>query len=207
MQTFTVFFTEQGVKWLIPVVAAMAAFGAFGQLSTWVLGPSTAMLQVARNGFMPKWWQKTNSAGVPIRFVLVQATMVSLVALIYVVVPAVNAGFFMVLILTTVLYAVMYLLMFASAIKLRYSQPDVKRTYRVPGGNPGMWLVAGLGFLTMLFVIGISFFPPSNLTIGSPLFYVLFIAGGLVILIALPLVIYACKKPEWKALPPAGTDS
>lgn len=199
MQTFTIFFNQQNVSWLIPIVALMAAIGAFGQLSTWVLGPSTAMLQVAKNGFMPKWWQKTNSAGVPIRFVLVQATMVSLVALIYVVVPAVNAGFFMVLILTTVLYAVMYLLLFASGIKLRYKYPDVKRTYRVPGGNIGMWIAGGLGFLTMLFVIIISFFPPANLKIGSPTFYVLFMVLGLLIFVTLPIIIYARRKPEWKA--------
>ncbi|MBC8383353.1 MAG: amino acid permease, partial [Candidatus Cloacimonetes bacterium] len=187
MQTFTIFFNQQNVSWLIPIVALMAAIGAFGQLSTWVLGPSTAMLQVAKNGFMPKWWQKTNSAGVPIRFVLVQATMVSLVALIYVVVPAVNAGFFMVLILTTVLYAVMYLLLFASGIKLRYKYPDVKRAYRVPGGNIGMWIVGGLGFLAMFFVIIISFFPPANLKIGSPTFYVLFMVLGLLIFVTLPI--------------------
>jgi len=178
----------------------MAAIGAFGQLSTWVLGPSTAMLQVAKNGFMPRWWQKTNSAGVPIRFVLVQAMMISLVALIYVVVPAVNTGFFMVLILTTVLYAVMYLLLFASGIKLRYKYPDVKRTYRVPGGNIGMWIVGGLGFLAMLFVILISFFPPSNLKIGSPIFYVLFMVLGLLIFVSLPIIIYARRKPEWKEI-------
>ena len=198
MQTFTVFFKQQNVAWLIPIVAFMAALGAFGQLSTWVLGPSTAMLQVAKNGFMPKWWQKTNQAGVPIRFVLVQATMVSFVALIYVVVPAVNAGFFMVLILTTILYSVMYLLLFATGIKLRYKYPDVKRTYKIPGGNFGMWIVGGLGFLAMLFVITISFFPPANLKIGSPTFYVSFMAIGLIIFATLPLIFYAKRKPEWK---------
>ena len=199
MQTFTVFFKQQNVAWLIPVVAFMAALGAFGQLSTWVLGPSTAMLQVAKNGFMPKWWQKTNKAGVPIRFVLVQATMVSLVALIYVVVPAVNAGFFMVLILTTILYAVMYLLLFATGIKLRYKYPDVKRAYKIPGGNFGMWFVGGLGFLAMLFVITISFFPPANLKIGSPTFYVCFMAIGLIIFATLPLIFYAKRKESWKS--------
>ena len=199
MQTFSVFFNQQNVSWLIPIVAFMAAVGAFGQLSTWVLGPSTAMLQVARNGFMPPWWQKSNSAGVPIRFVLVQATMVSLVALIYVIVPAVNAGFFMVLILTMVLYAVMYLLLFAAGIRLRYKYPDVKRTYRVPGGNTGMWITGGVGFLTMIFVMVISFFPPSVLQVGSPLFYVLFMVMGLVIFTSLPMIIYACRKPGWKA--------
>ena len=64
-----------------------------------------------------------------------------------------------------------------------------------------MWLVAGLGFLAMSFVIVISFFPPANLKIGSPLFYIAFIASGLLILLALPLIIYARKKPEWKETP------
>jgi len=104
-----------------------------------------------------------------------------------------------VLILTTVLYAVMYLLLFASGIKLRYKYPDVKRTYRVPGGNIGMWIVGGLGFLAMLFVILISFFPPANLKIGSPVFYVLFMVLGLLIFVTLPIIIYARRKPEWKA--------
>lgn len=198
MQTFSVFFKLRHVDWLIPIVAAMVGFGAFGQLSTWVLGPSTAMLQVAKNGFMPKWWQKTNKNGVPIRFVLVQATMISLIALIYVVVPAINTGFFMILILTTTLYAIMYILLFASAIKLRYKYPDVKRAYRIPGGKVGMWIVGLVGLLTMVFVIVISFFPPTNLKIGSPTFYVLFMVGGLLIFLTIPIIIYACKKPEWK---------
>jgi len=198
MQTFTIFFTKEGVTWLIPIVAGMAAIGALGQLSTWVLGPSKAMLQVAKNGNMPLWWQKTNSAGVPIKFVFVQAIMISLVALIYVIVPAINTGFFMILILTTTLYAVMYILMFASGIKLRYKYPDVKRAYKVPGGNFGMWVLASVGLLTMFFVILISFFPPANLAIGSPVFYTLFQVIGLLIFILIPIIIYAFRKPSWK---------
>ncbi|MBU2650514.1 MAG: APC family permease [Bacteroidetes bacterium] len=199
MQTFEHFFAKSGMMWLLPVVAFMAAVGAFGQLSTWVLGPSKAMLQVSRNGFMPRWWQKTNQYGVPIRFLLVQATMVSLVALIYVIVPAVNAGFFMVLILTMILYGVMYVLMFASGIKLRYKYPDVQRAYRIPGGKAGMWIAGSFGMISMLFAIIVSFFPPANLQIGNPLFYVLFQAIGLAVFLIIPLIIYARRKPEWKS--------
>ncbi len=199
MQTFEKFFTGEDVKWLLPVIAVMAAIGAFGQLSTWVLGPSKAMHQVAKNGFMPKWWHKKNSAGVPVRFLFVQASVISLVALIYVVVPSVNAGFFMVLILTMVLYAVMYILMFAAGIKLRYKYPDVKRAYRIPGGNIGMWIFGGLGVLAMVFVIVISMFPPSKLAVGSPLFYVLFQLIGLIVFLIIPIIIYARRKPNWKS--------
>ncbi|MBM9520487.1 amino acid permease [Desulforhopalus vacuolatus] len=198
MQTFTVFFTREGVEWLIPVVALMSAIGAVGQLSTWVLGPSKAMLEVAKSGFMPRWWHKTNRFGAPTRFMLVQATAVSLVALIYVVVPSVNAGFFMVLILTTILYGVMYVLLFISAIRLRYKFPDQPRVFKVPGGNIGMWIAAGTGLLTMLFCIFVSFIPPTRLAVGSPLFYSLFQILGLVIFTMLPLIIYANKKESWK---------
>jgi hypothetical protein len=33
---------------------------------------------------------------------------------------------------------------FPAAIKLRYSHPHIRRPYRVPGGNRGMWIVGGL---------------------------------------------------------------
>ena len=39
----------------------------------------------------------------------------------------------------------MYIMIFASAIKLRYTQPDTPRAYKIPGGNYGMWIVAGMG--------------------------------------------------------------
>ncbi len=199
MQAFTKILEAEGFAWLKPVMALMIGIGAFGQLSTWVLGPSKAMLQVAKNGYMPKWWHKTNKEEVPVRFLLVQATVITLVALLYVVVPSVNAGFFMVLILTTILYAIMYILMYASGIKLRYKYPDVKRAYTIPGGKLGIWLVAGLGLIGMVFTIIVSVIPPESLSIGSPTFYVIFQLGGLLIFLIIPIIIYSMRKPSWKA--------
>ncbi len=199
MQAFTKILEAEGFSWLKPVMAFMIAVGAFGQLSTWVLGPSKAMLQVAKNGYMPKWWHKTNEEGVPVRFLLVQASVITLVALVYVVVPSVNAGFFMMLILTTILYAVMYILMYASGIKLRYKYPDVKRAYTIPGGKFGIWLVAGVGLIAMVFTIIISIIPPEKLSVGSPTFYVAFMIIGLIVFLSIPLIIYAKRKPSWKA--------
>jgi glutamate:GABA antiporter len=199
MQTFTIFFTGHHLHWLIPIVAGMAFLGAFGQLSTWVLGPSKAMLSVAQNGDMPRWWQKTNKYGVPVRFVYTQAIAISVVALIYAVVPSINSAFFMVLILTTTLYATMYILLFAAGIRLRYKSPDTPRAYRVPGkNNSGMWILGVMGIITMLFVIVLSFFPPSNLKIASPLFYTLFQICGLTFFFVIPLIIFSRRKPEWK---------
>ena len=63
------------------------------------------------------------------------------------------------------------MMMYAAAIRLRYTQPGLQRDYRVPGGNAGMWAVGGIGFLAVLFSFAVTFFPPSQLPVGSPAIY------------------------------------
>ena len=83
----------------------------------------------------------------------------------------------------------MYMLMYASAIKLRRTQPDLPRAYKVPGGNAGMWLIAGIGFLAVLFSFVLTFFPPSQLPVGSPATYTALVAGGTILFVAIPLIV------------------
>ena len=52
--------------------------------------------------------------------------------------------------------------MYASVIKLRYSQPNLTRPFTLPGGKAGLWLIAGIGFIAMLFSFIVAFFPPSQ---------------------------------------------
>jgi hypothetical protein len=60
-----------------------------------------------------------------------------------------------------------------------------------------MWVVAGLGILASLFAIGIAFVPPSQIQIGSLVFYELFLIIGFLVMLGIPLWIYQCRKPEW----------
>lgn len=59
----------------------------------------------------------------------------------------VSVAFFLLSALTVGLYLIMYMMMYAAGIRLRYTQPKLIRSYRVPGGNTGMWLIGGVGFL------------------------------------------------------------
>ena len=154
----------------------------------------------AKNGDLPPWWQKENKYGVPTHIIFTQATAISIVALLYLVVPSINSVFFMILILTTLLYSIMYIFMFAAGIKLRYSQPDVPRAYKIPGKkNIGMWILAGFGVIAMAFVVVISFFPPEIVSSkGNSSFYVWFMAIGLAFFVIIPLIVFKFKKPEWK---------
>jgi len=100
--------------------------------------------------------------------------------------------------LTVILYLVMYLLMFAAAIRLRYTQPNRPRPYHVPGGRAGMWIVGGIGFLGSLVALLFSFIPPAQIAVGSPVLYVGLLVALSVIFVAVPFLVYRLRKDKWR---------
>ncbi|MBU0573025.1 MAG: amino acid permease [Candidatus Margulisiibacteriota bacterium] len=198
MDIFQAFFTINSIRWMIPVVAILTGFGAIGQVSTWIVGPVKGLLATAQDGNLPPFLARVNRNGIPTTLLIIQASLVSIISLLFVFVPDINNSFWMLLDLTIFLYLIMYILMFAAAIYLRYKEPDTPRAYRIPGGNAGMWLIAGAGILVSLFTIFVGFFPPSQLPSGNLLAFEGFRVIGAVVMIVIPLIIFRFRKPEWK---------
>jgi putative glutamate/gamma-aminobutyrate antiporter len=189
------------LHWLLPVLGLMIAFGSVAGVMAWIAGPSKGVLATAKDGEIPPFLAKTNNKGMQSHILLIQGGIVTVLASFYLWFDNVNAVFFLLSAMTVSLYLVMYLLMYAAAIWLRYSQPDVPRAYRIPGGNWGMWLVAGLGILAALFAFVVAFIPPARLQFGSPQSYVITVVGGLVIFIAIPVIMHSFKKQSWLSHP------
>lgn len=196
--TYFDMFKWAGIPALGPVMAIALAIGVLGGVVTWVAGPSSGLLTVAKAGYLPRFWQKTNPKGMATHILLVQALMVTALSVMFVVLPSVQAAYQILSQLTVILYLVMYLLMFAAGIYLRYSQPNRPRPYKIPGGDIGMWLVGGLGFLGSLLAFVLSFIPPSQISVGSPTTYVGLLIGLTLFFVALPFGIYAVRKPHWR---------
>lgn len=192
------FFRHFGLSWLAPIIAGMLAFGVLGGVTVWVAGPSAGLLVVGKAGYLPLILQKTNAHGAPRNLLFLQASIVTLLSLSFVVLPSVQATYQILSQLTVILYLIMYLLMFAAAIKLRYSQPDTPRPYKVPGGNVGMLVIGGAGFLGSLLAFVLSFVPPGQIAVGSPATYVGILIAGTLLFVAIPLVLYSVRKPEWR---------
>ena len=87
-----------------------------------------------------------------------------------------------------------YVFMFSAAIKLRYSQPNQPRAYKIPGGNIGMWLVAGVGLICCTITIFIGFVPPTQIPIKNPLLFQAILVGGLLVFVMVPWLL--AKKNE-----------
>lgn len=198
MQAFQLMLARFGLEWLTPIIGLFVAFGAIGGVMAWIGGPSRGLLQTAREGEIPPILAKTNAHGVQVAILMVQGAIVTALAMIYLIFDNVSVAFFVLSAMTATLYLVMYMMMYAAAIRLRQTQPDLPRSYKVPGGDGGMWLIAGVGFVAVLFAFVVGFFPPSQLPVGSPVTYVSLVGGGLVFFIAAPLILNVFKKPNWK---------
>lgn len=197
MQAYKAALDKFHLAWMVPVAATFLAVGALGQIVTWIGGPSRALLQTAENGEIPPHFAATNAAGAPKTILIIQALIVSVLGAFYLIFPNPSVAFYLLGAMTVSLYLLMYLMMYAAAIRLRYSEPDADRHFRVPGGKLGMWLIAGFGFLAVLFALVVSFFPPSQLPVGSPVLYTGLVIAGLVVFGGAPFVIHAAKRPEW----------
>jgi len=198
MQAFKDLLHVYGLDWLLPVIGFLVAFGTIGGVTAWIAGPSKGLLATAKSGDLPPLLQHTNKKGIQTHILWLQGMIVTAISLVYLLMPNVSSAFFLLTALTAILYLIMYFLLYAAAIKLRYSKPDVHRSYKVPGGKFGMWVVCGIGILAVLFALIVGFFPPSQLSIGSPQFYVIFLVIGAIIGVGAPLVIHHFKKPSWK---------
>ena len=61
-----------------------------------------------------------------------------------------------------------------------------------------MWIIGGLGFLGSLMAFSFSFIPPGQIAVGSPAVYVGILVGGAAVMVLLPFLIYAFRKPHWR---------
>lgn len=186
------------LDWLVPVMGFLLAFGAIGSVTAWIGGPSKGLLATAKHGELPPFLQYTNKNNIQTHILWIQGLIVTVLAFVFLLLPNVNIAFFFLTALTVLLYLIMYVLLYSAAITLRYTKPNVKRAYKIPGGNFGMWFVAGIGLLAVLFAFIVGFFPPSQLPITNPIAYVWFLIIGVVVFLAIPFIIQALKKPSWQ---------
>lgn len=187
--SFQQLFSHYHIGWLTNVMGLLAAFGALAGVMSWISGPSRGLLWTANDGQLPDFLKKTNRNGVQTHILFIQGAIVSVLSSLYIIMDDVSVAFFLLSALTIGLYLVMYMMMYASGIKLRYTQPDLKRSYKVPGGKMGMWLIAGVGFLAVAFSFIVTFFPPSQLPVGSPAFYTGLVIVGTVVFVGIPILI------------------
>jgi len=198
MQAFDAVFGQFNMSWMTPVLGVMLVVASLGGMLTWLAGPSKGLLLVSRRyGYLPPFLQKLNKHGIQQNILVAQGIVTTAIALLYAFIPDVSSAYWILSVITTQVYLVVYLLMFVAAVRLRRSQPDHPRGYRAPV----LVLLCTVGLLASVAAMAIGFVPSSQFGGGSPITYIAIVAGGLVIVgLLIPYLFLKLRKPSWQAV-------
>lgn len=183
-----------GILPCFPILTACIALGSMGNMINWLISPAKGLLHAAQFGFLPPFFTKTNKAGVAYNILFAQAVVVSIFCLLFLFFPTINQLYWFLTALSTELYMIMYLFMFAAAIRLHYNHTDRPKSFKIPGGSLGMWSNSILGCIGCTITIIVSFFPPPELQMESVSAYISYIALGNVLTLSPLLFFFLYQK-------------
>jgi glutamate:GABA antiporter len=198
MQAFKSLLDHFGLGVVAPIIAVALVVASVSGLLDWLTGPSTGLLDIARQrGYLPPYFQKLNSSGVQLRILVAQGIVITLIGLLYAVVPAVSRAYWIFAALATEVYLIMYVLMFVAAINLRRREPEHQRGYRAPA----LVTICVVGTLASAAACVVGLLPPSQLGhISTPSYLLALLAATILVGLVPPLLLYKLCRPEWKAI-------
>ncbi len=201
LQVFSRVLGPIGWGWLVSVLAILALAGMVGHIMVWVIGPTESLRVAAEDGLIPPVFQRTTAGGAPRNVMMLQAVIVSLLCLSMLFFDL-NRIFYFLTIASAQIYLVMYVLMFVSVIVLRIKQPNVPRAFVIPGGIPGLLLVAGGGTLAAAGGIVVMFWPPATADMAMPgSAFPLVLGAAFLVILSTPIVLFQFRNPAWKGRP------
>lgn len=202
VEAFSIALNDFGIGWLIVPLGIMLTVGILAQLSTWMIGPAKGMAPAAYSGDLPPVFRKVNKNGAPTGVLLIQCIISSVFVLLYVVMVVINVnGYWVLTAITSLINIIMYFFMFSAFIKLRRTQKDKPRPFKLPGGKVGMWVVGGIaiGTLAFGFIFGLCPENPSGYSMLEILVYIAGMLIGVIVTAILPPYIIDkwLKKDSW----------
>lgn len=194
MQVFARFLRAFHLDPYIYHIAFLIVIGSLGGMINWIISPAKGLLHASEHGFLPYFFYKTNRHGATSRILITQAILVTLFCSAFLLVPTVNAFYWLLTSLSNCLYMMMYILMFLSAIKIRFLYP--KGAFQIPGGTPGLFFVTFLGLIGATLTIAFGFVPPEHIDVGSPLKYALIIGCGIILLLSPLFLLFSYRRRQ-----------
>lgn len=193
MQAITAYFQAYHLDWFLPAIAVLVVIGAFGHMINWIISPAKGLLHAGEHDYLPKYFCQENKHGVASRILVLQAILVSLICLAFLLMPSVNGSYWLLTDLSTELYIMMYVLLFIAAIAIRYKFPNQIRPFSIPGKTVGLWITSLLGLFGCSVTLLVGFFPPSTINVGGLFHYDMIFTLGIV-LMTLPVVLFFIYK-------------
>lgn len=195
MQAFENFLQAYHLSFLMPVTAILLLIGSIGGMINWVISPAKGLMKAAEHGFLPRWMAHRNQHDVPSRILFLQAALVTLFCSMFLLLPSINAIYWLFTDLSTELYIVMYVFMFCAAIKQKEQFAHRPRLFQIPGGNIGYYGVCTLGLIGCCVSLIVGFIPPLEaVQFGDRHWFQMIFSFGIVLMLLPAVLIYWHRK-------------
>jgi glutamate:GABA antiporter len=190
MQIFKTFLVAYDLHIIIPIVGVVVILGSIGNLNNWVIAPTKGLVIAAKDGHLPLHFAKENRFNSPHFILMYQAIIVTLLMVVLLLIPSISGSYWLLTVLTTQAYMVMYILMFAAALRLRFKHPSKHRPFCIPGKYFGITITAIAGIIGAGIGFMAGFIMPPDIKLGSNMQFEYILLIGLLLISAPPFIIY-----------------
>lgn len=195
MRAFDNFLQAYHLPWLMPVLVLLLLIGSLGSMVNWIISPAKGLLMAAKHDYLPKSLTVLNKHGVAGRILIIQALIVTVLCSGFLLLPNVNAIYWLFTDLSTELYIMMYVLMFIAAWRIKSKFPQLKRPFAIPGGKIGYYLTCILGLIGCTITLIVGFIPPEQMMdVGGASHFQKIFSLGIIVMILPALLAYLRKK-------------
>ncbi|MCC5792954.1 MAG: amino acid permease [Legionellaceae bacterium] len=182
------FFSTYHVPWLSHCVAILIILGGASGVSAWIIGSAKLLLVCARDGTLPHPLARVNRHGMPVPVLVLQGVVFSALCSIFSLMDSIDTAYLILSELSAQMALIVYIMIFLSAIKLRFTYPQLTGSFEVPGGRWGMLAIAGTGLSCCVLAIIIGFIPPAQIQTVSSSLFISILGAGLVGFLIVPFL-------------------
>ena len=158
---------------LVIVCGIMFIYTFIANIASWSFGVNEVAKYAAEDGSLPKAFTPVNKEGVPYKAAIINGVVASIICIGGVVAANISdsfsSSFSLFFKLSWITLLIGYAPMFLAFIKLRKTDPDATRPYKMPGGNTMVVFASLLAFI--LLVAGIIFTLFGDFTVDYMLEY------------------------------------
>lgn len=198
VEAYSAFFDAFHLSWMTPIIVIAIIISSISGVAAWIIGPSRGLMVASQDTALPKILCTVSRKNVPVNLLIIQGILVTLLTLLFLFLPSVTAGYWLLSALTAQLAVISYVGLFAALIVLRLKYPERKNCFCIPGGLFGVSMVALIGLLACMVVFIIGFIPPAQINTGNIFTYEALITGGIIVFIA-PVYFFIRSKKRVRA--------
>lgn len=193
LDSLVMFFKQAGLNQFLTPILFLVFIGNVGSIAAWMLGSTRGIFVAAQHNHVARFLQITNKHQAPIGVLVFEAVIFTIACGVFLIFSEVTNAFWLLLALASQVTLLYYIILFASAIRLRYL-PAQRGGFRIPGGKLAMWLLMGLGACTSLVALMTGFIAPVSLTNNEIFMFHLVMSLGLVLAVCLPFLFFLFKE-------------